>query len=167
VALTLFGVIEDWAYWEAEVAPHLGGAVRYGGHLPGGDLAHALARASVFVFTPLWDEPFGLAAVEAMACGLPVASTDMGAAQEVIGPRAGRFADPEDGPEGLAAAIREALTIPRAMARADAERYGIDLMVDAYEAAYATAVANRPATPPARTYPAIELTVAPPAAIPA
>ena len=37
----------------------------------------------MFLFTPCWDEPFGLVAVEAMACGLPVAAFDQGAAREV------------------------------------------------------------------------------------
>ena len=110
VRLTLFGAIEDPDYWQAEVAPLIGAGVAYGGHLDGAALAGELGRASVFVFTPCWDEPFGLVAAEAMACGLPVAAFDMGAAREVIG-EAGAFAAPGDVP-ALADAIQAALAIP-------------------------------------------------------
>ncbi|WP_313539851.1 glycosyltransferase [Sphingomonas sp.] len=115
VPLTLFGAIEDPDYWAAEVAPLIGEHVRYGGHLEGAALAAELGRASVFVFTPCWDEPFGLVAVEAMSCGLPVAAFEMGAAREVVGD-AGAFAACGD-VEGLAIAIDTALTIPRTTAR--------------------------------------------------
>ncbi len=83
--LTLFGPIEEPDYWDAHIAPELGGSIRYGGHLDGPALAAEIARASVFLFTPCWDEPFGLAAIEAMACGLPVAGFDRGAAVEIVG----------------------------------------------------------------------------------
>ncbi len=79
LALTLFGPIEEPDYWDAQVAPLLGGAIRYGGHLSGAAFAAEIGRASVFLFTPCWDEPFGLVAVEAMACGLPIAGFDSGA----------------------------------------------------------------------------------------
>ena len=55
-----------------------------------------------------------------MACGLPVAAFDRGAAREVIG-EAGRFA-PADDVEALAVALREAAAIPRATPRARVER---------------------------------------------
>jgi len=116
IPLTLFGAIEDTEYWTAEVVPLLGEGVRYGGHLEGAALAAELGRASIFVFTPCWDEPFGLVAVEAMACGLPVAAFDMGAAREVVG-EAGAFAPCGD-VEGLALAIDTAYAIPRTVARA-------------------------------------------------
>ncbi|WP_330447630.1 glycosyltransferase (plasmid) [Paracoccus marcusii] len=64
-----------------------------GGHLAGPDLAAEYGRASALLFTPQWDEPFGLTAIEAMACGTPVAAVAMGAVHEVLGP-AGRFAAP-------------------------------------------------------------------------
>jgi glycosyltransferase involved in cell wall biosynthesis len=165
VALTLYGVVEDRAYWEAEVGPRLGPRARYGGHLPGPRLAEAMGRASAFLFTPCWEEPFGLAAIEAMACGLPVAALERGAAREVIGPRAGRFARAEDGTPALAAALRAALEVPRAVPREEvARRFSLGAMVAGYEALYAAVRAARPTRPPARAFPALELAVAPPAA---
>ena len=141
VPLTLFGPIEDPDYWAAEVEPLLGPAVRYGGHLAGAALAKELGRASVFLFTPCWDEPFGLVAAEAMACGLPVAAFDQGAAREVIG-EAGAFAPPGD-VAALAAAIGTALAIPRTMARGRVERmFTRDLWLDRCEALYRAAAVD-------------------------
>lgn len=137
IPLTLYGTIEDRAYFETTVRPALGNSVRYGGHLVGKALARAVGRASLLVFTPLWDEPFGLAAIEAMSCGLPVAATDMGAVREVIA-EAGRYAAPD--PDALAGAMRAALAIPRSVPRARvAAHFTQARMLDAYEAQYAAA----------------------------
>jgi glycosyltransferase involved in cell wall biosynthesis len=164
VPLTAFGAIEDEAYFDARIRPHLGGEIRYGGHLAPADLAAELGRADAFLFTPLWDEPFGLAAVEAMACGAPVAATDEGAVREVVG-EAGRFA-PRDAPSALARALRAALEIPRTVPRARVERhFTIERMLDGYERIYAQAMAGRDAPAPPARFPAIELRVAGPQAI--
>ncbi|KQT84259.1 glycosyltransferase [Methylobacterium sp. Leaf466] len=139
IALTLFGSTEDGAYWESEVRPRLGGAIRYGGHLDGPSLAAEVGRASVFLFTPCWDEPFGLVAIEAMACGLPVASFDRGAAREVIG-KAGAFASPDD-EAALADAIGRAFAIPRRTAHDRVRRHFThDVWLDGCERLYAAAM---------------------------
>jgi glycosyltransferase involved in cell wall biosynthesis len=109
--LTLFGAIEDLDYWESLVRPGVGDNIRYGGHLHAADLASEMSGASVFLFTPCWDEPFGLVAIEAMACGVPVASFDRGAAREIIA-EAGVFAAQND-VAALANAIPSAMQIPR------------------------------------------------------
>jgi glycosyltransferase involved in cell wall biosynthesis len=142
IPLTLFGNIEDLDYWNAMVRPALGGSIRHGGHLTGRELARELGRASVFVFTPCWDEPFGLVAIEAMACGLPVASFDRGAAREVIA-EAGVIV-PANDVAGLARAIDLARSIDRRIPfeRVTAE-FTNDLWLDRCEALYAEVVANR------------------------
>lgn len=136
--LTLFGPIEEPDYWAARIAPQLGGPIRYGGHLAGPALAAEVGRASVFLFTPCWDEPFGLAAVEAMACGVPVAGFAGGAVPEVVG-EAGCLAAPGDA-AGLATAIGDALAIARPVPRARVLRlFTRDLWLDRCEALYAQA----------------------------
>ena len=138
IPLSLFGPIEDRSYWDAQVAPQLGGLIRYGGHLSGDALADEIGRASVFLFTPCWDEPFGLVAIEAMACGVPVAGLAMGAAAEIVG-EAGHLVLPDDGP-ALAWAIGDALAIPRTIPHARVLRlFTRDLWLARCEALYGLA----------------------------
>jgi glycosyltransferase involved in cell wall biosynthesis len=140
--LTLFGAIEDPGYWAGEVVPLLDDTIRYGGHIDGTMLPAAIGRASVFVFTPCWDEPFGLVAVEAMACGVPIAAFDMGAAREVIG-AGGCFAPMGDVP-ALAEAITAAATLPRKAQRARVEAsFTHDVWLDGCEALYRDVIADR------------------------
>ena len=51
------------------------------------ELPRLIRRGRVFVSSPRWPEPFGLALVEAMACGTPVAALPAGAAAEVVSRR--------------------------------------------------------------------------------
>ncbi len=135
IPLMIYGAIEDPDYWHANVEPLLGSEIRYGGHLDTASLTEELGYASVFLFTPCWDEPFGLVAAEAMACGLPVAAFDMGAAGEVIG-NAGALAKAGDVPD-LARAIGEAIAINRHIPRQRAVRmFSQDLWLDRCEALY-------------------------------
>jgi len=143
VPLTLFGSIEHRDYFEDRVRPLLGEGRRYGGHLAGPALAQEMGRASALLFTPLWQEPFGLVAIEAMACGLPVAATRIGATADVIGP-CGAYAEPDDA-AGLARALHAALRVPRREARLRVERlFSLDVMLDRYEAQYRLAMAAAP-----------------------
>ena len=43
-----------------------------------------MSRAKAFLFPLQWDEPFGLAAAEAMACGTPVVTYARGAMPELV-----------------------------------------------------------------------------------
>lgn len=141
IPLTLYGPIEEPDYWVARIAPQLGGPIRYGGHLDGRTLAAEIGRASVFLFTPCWDEPFGLVAIEAMACGLPVAGFDSGAAREVVG-EAGHLAPAGDA-AALAQAIGAALAIPRIIPQARVLRlFTRDRWLDRCEGLYAQACAG-------------------------
>ena len=159
VPLTIHGAVEDEGYFAEEVSPLLGDGARYGGHLEGPALAEALGRASALLFTPMWDEPFGLAAIEAMATGLPVAAFDNGAVREVVG-ECGALARPGDA-VALADALRRALAMDRAASRARVEgRFSLDRMLGGYEACYAEAVARRDDPWPAPSYTRRQLALA-------
>ncbi|MGK5112692.1 MULTISPECIES: glycosyltransferase family 4 protein [unclassified Geodermatophilus] len=66
----------------------LGDAVRFTGPLPEADLVRLLQEAAVVAIPSLY-EGFSLPAVEAMACGTALVTTDAGALPEVVGSRAG------------------------------------------------------------------------------
>lgn len=63
-------------------------AVRFTGPVPEAELVDLLQRASVVAIPSLY-EGFSLPAIEAMACGTPLVTTDAGALPEVVGSKAG------------------------------------------------------------------------------
>lgn len=66
--------------------------VIFTGFIPDEELAY-LYNAATLVVLPSFEEGFGLPAIEAMACGTPVAASNCGSLPEVLGD-AGRFFDP-------------------------------------------------------------------------
>ena len=56
--------------------------VRFTGYLPPAELEKLYLDASVFAFSSVWPEPFGMAGPEAMRFGLPVVAFDAGAVNE-------------------------------------------------------------------------------------
>lgn len=142
--LRISGLRSDPGYFEEKIAPHLRDLTEAGtstsadlaapvylGHLSHGEIREQLAGADVFIASPLWAEPFGLAPVEAMATGTPVAATPRGAMPEVIG-EGGAVAASAD-PSDLAQAIRDALRITPEAARANAGRYSLTAMALRFE----------------------------------
>ncbi len=137
VPLVLAGPVQEPAYFASEVAPRLGGEVTYAGHLTGSALARLLRDASVAVVTPSWDEPYGLVAAEAMACGTPVAAFARGGLTQVVSAGSGVLVPPGD-VAALAAAVVTAAGLDRRAVRAHAEATcGQDAMVEGYLAHYA------------------------------
>ncbi|TYP90681.1 glycosyltransferase family 4 protein [Blastococcus xanthinilyticus] len=63
-------------------------AVRFTGPVPEAELVGLFQRATVVAIPSLY-EGFSLPAVEAMACGTPLVTTDAGALPEVVGTKAG------------------------------------------------------------------------------
>uniref|UniRef100_A0A183CCT6 Glycos_transf_1 domain-containing protein n=1 Tax=Globodera pallida TaxID=36090 RepID=A0A183CCT6_GLOPA len=55
-----------------------------------------LGNATAFLFTPKWDEPFGLSMIEAMATGTPVIAIQRGAVGEIVNEQNGVTFDYED-----------------------------------------------------------------------
>ncbi len=85
-------------------------AVRFTGPLPEADLVRLLQDATVAAIPSLY-EGFSLPAVEAMACGTPLVTTDAGALPEVVGTQAGLRVRAGDVDE-LTAALRLVLENP-------------------------------------------------------
>jgi glycosyltransferase involved in cell wall biosynthesis len=97
--------------------------VRFLGVQPADAIPGLLAAADVMVL-PTVSEGLANVWVEALACGTPVVTSDVGGAREVIDrPEAGRLVARD--PEAIATAVRELLAAPpdRAMTRRAAERF--------------------------------------------
>jgi alpha-1,3-rhamnosyl/mannosyltransferase len=99
----------------------LGGRVRFLGPIPDADLPALYAATDVFVTASLY-EGFGLPALEAMACGTPVACSHTSSLPEVVGD-AGLLFDPLQ-VEDIAAAIRRVMS--DSTLRADLRRRSLE-----------------------------------------
>ncbi len=96
-----------------------------------------LCGAVALLFPIRWDEPFGLAMVEANACGTPVAAFARGAAPEVIDHQRTGWVLPPDDVDAMCAALERAPTIDRAACRAHVERhFAVARMARGYERVY-------------------------------
>lgn len=100
--------------------PSLDPRVRYLGQVGGAAKAELLADARLAWMPALWDEPFGMTLVEAMASGTPVLGTRRGALPEVITPDVGRLGTTLD---ELLALLPECERIDPAACRARFEKY--------------------------------------------
>jgi glycosyltransferase-like protein len=103
---TLFDYRDYRAAWEARAAelglePTVLGPVRHD------DLPALVAAATVFAF-PSTKEGFGLAAMEALAAGVPLVTSDLPVFRAVFG----EIAIFAECPDGLAAALADAITTP-------------------------------------------------------
>ncbi|MDI6740206.1 MAG: glycosyltransferase family 4 protein [Candidatus Edwardsbacteria bacterium] len=110
------------------------------GKLNQSELATVLSRSTMAVVPSVWAEPFGKAAIEAMACGLPVIATTAGGLPEIVSDgETGRLVPPGD-PAALADAMGQlindrgqAMNMGRA-ARADTEqRFSLDQWIQRFE----------------------------------
>jgi glycogen synthase len=78
--------------------------VRFG-VAPRNELHDHYEAADVVVFPVLWDEPFGLVPIEAMACGTPVVATATGGSAEFLAHELTCLVVPPGDAEALAAAV--------------------------------------------------------------
>src|SRR6185312_3129414 len=99
--------------------PGLPEGVEARGLVPADELVSLLRRASALVFPSLY-EGFGQPPLEAMACGCPVACSDIASLPEVVGDAA-RLFDPHD-PAAIAAAVEDVLAAPAEWSRRGLER---------------------------------------------
>ena len=75
------------AYWESQIAPHLGkDSIEYVGPVDDRQKNELLGQAAAMVVPIEWDEPFGIVFAEALACGTPVISTPRGSLPEIVRP---------------------------------------------------------------------------------
>ncbi|RYX79353.1 glycosyltransferase family 4 protein [bacterium] len=130
--LKIAGPIADRNYYNEYIAPHLNSKITYVGHLDHTELASFFSSGAVAISSPLWEEPFGLTTVEALATGTPVAALPNGAMKEIVIDSVGAISNSET-PSDLAQAIQVAATKSRKACREYSRNFSIKAMVDGYE----------------------------------
>lgn len=117
ISLVLAGRNGDHRYVRDEIEPRLApGEATWLGEMSHANLRTLVANCGVAVVSPRWEEPFGLVAFEAMACGTPVAAFERGGLGELLAHAPAALAAPDD-TASLAAAIDAARRIERAAVR--------------------------------------------------
>jgi glycosyltransferase involved in cell wall biosynthesis len=98
-----------------------------------------LANARAMIFPIQWEEPFGIAMVEAMVSGTPVIAMSRGAASEIVEPGVtGWLATDVDGMVEAYSRLGE-IDLERCVKRSG-ERFGPSQMADGYESVYERAI---------------------------
>jgi glycosyltransferase involved in cell wall biosynthesis len=138
--LVIAGVVHDADYHRRFVEPHIDGVdVSYLGPVGPGERDRLLGGASALLHLINFDEPFGLAVVEALATGTPVIARPRGSMSELVRPGLTGFLVDDVG--SAVEAVHSIDSIDRAACRADAvARFSSARMVDDYERLFASIV---------------------------
>lgn len=133
-------------YFEKEIRPHIDGRdIEFLGEA---DLAlknELLGHATALLFPIEWEEPFGLAMIESMACGTPVIAFPGGAVEEVIDDGiSGRLC--RDVSEAAAVLQRETFQ-PKAVRHCAETRFSADAMARHYCQLYSGLLRTAPPRP--------------------
>jgi len=114
------------------------------------DRVISVMQACAVYCLPSYGEPFGMSALEAMACGKPVVATDAGGLRHLVDDEGGRRVSPGDS-AALATALRDILSVPevrRQMGRHNRhvieERYAWPHVIGSLEDIYREAVESTP-----------------------
>ncbi|KDA40607.1 glycosyltransferase family 4 protein [Frankia sp. B2] len=126
----------DREFFAREISPRIDGEkVQYLGELGFSDKVRLLGGARATVITSILPEPFGLVAIESMACGTPIVGTQSGAAPEVVrNGEGGLIAGCDDSFPGLLSEVTE--VDREGCRRLAAELYSLGRMTNEYEKLY-------------------------------
>jgi glycosyltransferase involved in cell wall biosynthesis len=134
---------EHRRWYDAQIAPHIDGKnVTYIGPVNDKQKNELLGRARGLLMPILWEEPFGIVMVEAMACGTPVIGFARGAVPEVV--KHGITGFVVNDLDDCVAAVGSLGEIDRAACRTRVERLFSDAVVlEEYLRVYAEMIACR------------------------
>jgi glycosyltransferase involved in cell wall biosynthesis len=138
VPVDVYGDVYDAGYAREMIGPRraLPGVAVHPG-VPRTTLWAKMAAAAVVLYPVGWDEPFGMAAAEAQACGTPVVAFRRGALGEVIADGRTGFLVPPGDLRAAAGAVARAAEISRPACREHAEVHlDLEQSLDAHERLY-------------------------------
>jgi glycosyltransferase involved in cell wall biosynthesis len=134
--LHIYGLIQDQAYFNREIQPHVDGErITFHGPVGGAERQRALGKAYALLHLINFDEPFGLSVIEAMASGTPVIAKRRGSMPELIDHGYTGFLV-KDMEEAIAAVGQIGTIDRRATSATVARRFSVDRMVREYIALY-------------------------------
>ncbi len=128
---------EHQAFFDKTIAPFLSDQITYAGALTKAELIKKYAQAKATLMPVRWSEPFGLVAIESLACGTPVIALKQGALPEIVkNGQTGFLAEDED---GLIDAVAKASSLFRQDCRDDVvSRFSNEIMAKNYVDFYQT-----------------------------
>lgn len=131
--LILAGGKKREPYFSEEILPLIDGKkIKYVGEVGGKRRIDFFKNAKALLFPIKWQEPFGLAMIEAMACGTPVIAYPAGAVREVIEDKKTGFI--VNNINEMARAMNKIDLIDRKKCRERVEqKFSLQKMVDNYE----------------------------------
>lgn len=124
---------KDRKFYKKEIFPKIDGKlIRYVGEADFTGKIEYLKKASCLLFPILWEEPFGLVMIEALACGTPVIAFRRGSVPEII--RDGENGFIVENVGQMAEAVTKTGKISADKCRKSVEkRFSVERMVDEYE----------------------------------
>lgn len=131
--------VDAQEYFDQQIKPRLNDRITWRENVDGDEKRELLARARAMIFPIQWEEPFGLAMVEAMVSGTPVIATANGAATEVVDPGVtGWLADDVDDMVEVFQHVKN-IDLKRCVEQAS-RRFGPAQMADGYLQVYERAI---------------------------
>jgi len=138
VGIDVYGDSYDAEYTRKEIDPRRGEpGVAIHNSVPRTELWEVMARAAVVLCPAKWEEPFGMVAAEAQACGTPVVAFRRGALDEVILDGVTGFLVAPDDIDAAAEAVARTAELSRTECRKHAEhQLDLEPSLDAHERLY-------------------------------
>jgi glycosyltransferase involved in cell wall biosynthesis len=133
--LLLAGPIVEHKYFDQNIKPFLNNQIQYIGIVDHLQKIELFGKAGCVILPFRREEPFGLVAIEAMACGAPVVSLARGALPEIIEPGFNGYLAHEE--DELAGLVKRAMKLDRATIRSrTTERFDISVVAQQYYRLY-------------------------------
>jgi glycosyltransferase involved in cell wall biosynthesis len=128
---------EEFRYYSDKILPYVirYPKITYSGNLSGSKKLKFIANAKALLFPIDWEEPFGMAVIEALACGTPVIAMNRGAMPEIIKHGVNGFLANNEA-EFFDYANRAEEIDPAACRRSVEEMFSADAMAAAYVTRY-------------------------------